>query len=228
MRETICTIPVNEVFERAGGCPVCRMRAEIEEKHIDYVTGAAMMEPDVRGMTNKTGFCRRHFDGIQNINGRRLSVSLMLETHLAEVEENVLARPGDASKAAMLEQSCFVCDCIDTHLSRAVDTIYRTYRSEEEFRRLFRAQEYLCLPHYRMLMQGNKGPSPKALLGKLWGEFCGESHRLALERVRLLRRRLAGFAEAFDYRQSAGGMPEESRRSIEDTIEFLTGETGDL
>ena len=49
MKENICTIPVNEVFEVHDGCPICRMRDLIEAKYIDYITGPAMMEPDITG-----------------------------------------------------------------------------------------------------------------------------------------------------------------------------------
>lgn len=214
MKETICTIPVNEIFEQTGGCPVCRMKSEIEQKYVDYISGAAMMEPSVRKITNKQGFCRRHFDHMINLEGRRLSVSLMIESHLAELEKVL----GNASKAARMEESCFVCDYIENHLSRAVDTVFITYRNEPEFRELFSQQEYLCLPHYGMLITEGKGR-----VGKFWGEFCKTSHHLALNKIKSLRQQLSGFSESFDYRNSGAPMTDESRRSIENSIAFLTG-----
>ena len=36
MKENICTIPVNEVFEKNDGCPICRMRDLIEAKYNEY------------------------------------------------------------------------------------------------------------------------------------------------------------------------------------------------
>ena len=45
MREDICSIPVNEVFEPKDGCPFCRMRDMLEDRMATYITGAAMMEP---------------------------------------------------------------------------------------------------------------------------------------------------------------------------------------
>ena len=56
MRDDICTIPVSEVFEVNDGCPICRMKKTVEDHIIDYIMGAAMMEPDVRIETNKKGF----------------------------------------------------------------------------------------------------------------------------------------------------------------------------
>ena len=87
MRDNIYTIPVSEVFEPKCGCPICRMRDMLEKRCIEYIMGAAMMEPDIRIETNKAGFCTDHFQmmlGQKN----RLSLALMLESHLAELRMN--------------------------------------------------------------------------------------------------------------------------------------------
>ena len=62
MRESILTIPVNEIFEPKCGCPICAMRDILEKRTVEYIMGAAMMEPDVRIETNRQGFCRTHFE----------------------------------------------------------------------------------------------------------------------------------------------------------------------
>jgi len=85
MREDICSIPVNDVFLPKEGCPFCRMRDMLEDRMATYITGAAMMEPDVRIETNRLGFCREHFAQILK-RGSRLSVALILESLLAEVQ----------------------------------------------------------------------------------------------------------------------------------------------
>ena len=60
MKEDITTIPINDVFEPRDGCPLCRMRDMLEERSTVYITGAAMMEPDVRIKMNETGFLLRN------------------------------------------------------------------------------------------------------------------------------------------------------------------------
>ena len=55
MRQDICTIPVSEVFEPKDGCPLCRLRDVLEQRMTEYITGSAMMEPDVRIDTNQIG-----------------------------------------------------------------------------------------------------------------------------------------------------------------------------
>ena len=90
MRDDICTIHVIQVFEIDDGCPICRMRRTVENHIVDYIMGAAMMEPDVRIETNKTGFCPSHYDMMLNHKGR-LSLALMLETHLDFINDDVLS-----------------------------------------------------------------------------------------------------------------------------------------
>lgn len=56
MAEQLYTIPINEAFDVKEGCPLCRLRHQLEEQSLSYIMGAAMMEPDVRIVTNQLGF----------------------------------------------------------------------------------------------------------------------------------------------------------------------------
>ena len=63
MRDDITSIPISEVFEPRDGCPICRLRNTLEDRVVEYITGAAMMEPDVRIETNKQGLCQKPGQG---------------------------------------------------------------------------------------------------------------------------------------------------------------------
>ena len=117
MHDSLVTIPVSEVFEPREGCPLCRLRDTLEQRVVEYITGAAMMEPDIRIQTNKQGFCHHHFE--QMLKQRnRLSVALMLESHLNELDKQVFAglpiigKSGvnQGRSAGQAADSCFVCD----------------------------------------------------------------------------------------------------------------------
>ena len=84
MREDICTIPISEAFEENDGCPVCRMYKTVEDRIVEYIMGAAMMEPDIRIETNRLGFCEKHLRAMMKRRGR-LQLALMLETHTDEL-----------------------------------------------------------------------------------------------------------------------------------------------
>ena len=88
MRQDICTIPISEVFEVNDGCPICRMKETVEKRIVEYIMGAAMMEPDIRIETNRLGFCERHFDMMLNSRGR-LQLALMLESHVNEINKKI-------------------------------------------------------------------------------------------------------------------------------------------
>ena len=63
MKEQIDTIPVNEAFETGGECPFCYLERQAEQRAIRYTIGpgASYMEPDVRAVTDRQGFCRAHY-----------------------------------------------------------------------------------------------------------------------------------------------------------------------
>ena len=89
MRESILTIPVTDIFEPKEGCPICRLRDMLEQRTIEYIMGAAMMEPDVRIETNKKGFCKTHFEQMRACKNR-LSLALILQSHLQDMQKQFL------------------------------------------------------------------------------------------------------------------------------------------
>ena len=36
MKETICTIPINDIFMPKDGCPFCRMEKMLEEQYVRF------------------------------------------------------------------------------------------------------------------------------------------------------------------------------------------------
>ena len=93
MRESILTIPISEILEPREGCPICRMRDMLEQRTVEYIMGAAMMEPDVRQDTNRLGFCFTHYQQLMMQNNR-LSLGLMLNSHLEVLRGNIFEKKG--------------------------------------------------------------------------------------------------------------------------------------
>lgn len=91
MKPNITTIPITELFTETEGCPICRMRRMLEAQYAEYITGDAMMSPDVRIQTNQKGFCHRHYSMMVN-NGPRLSNALILQTHIDELRNKVFPK----------------------------------------------------------------------------------------------------------------------------------------
>lgn len=220
MREDICSIPVNEIFEPRQGCPFCRMRDMLEDRMATYITGAAMMEPDVRVETNRLGFCSEHFNQIL-ARGSRLSVALILESLLDEVQNQVF--PGGKAPAKKVaaavhsrEEHCFICENIEKNMTHLLDSMLKLWQSEAEFRELYAGQPYICLPHYGMVLE-----AAQKMPRKNFPAFEAETTRLSRAYLEILRGDVTHFCRMFDYR-NAGGDWGNSKDAIERAICYLT------
>ncbi len=222
MREDICSIPVNDVFGPKDGCPFCKMRDMLEQRSAEYVTGAAMMEPDVRVTTNEQGFCNRHFAMMLKA-GSRLSNALILESHLKKISGELIpkklgGKPGKKVIAALekLQESCFVCNRVEMNMNNMVRIVYSMWQEDAEFRQLYSEQKYICLEHYTLLVSG----AQKAM-GRNAGSFYEATAALAGGYLEELQGDVSHFCKMFDYRNSDGDWGN-SRDSIERAVEFLT------
>ena len=224
MRDDICTIPVSEVFEKNDGCPICRMRDTIEERMIDYILGDAMMEPDVRIETNKVGFCEYHYGKMMSRRGR-LQLALMLQTHINEINEGIFKKKlfnSDSKReqnAKKVSDSCFICSKIEWGMSRLIETVYRCYENERDFRDMFNNQSVFCLPHYERLLSG----ASKKNMRSYGGEFTDNLNRIAGEYSKKLYADLSKYCTMYDYRSRENTDWGDSRDAVERTVAFLNG-----
>ena len=224
MRDDICTIPVSEVFEVNDGCPICRMRDTIEERMIDYILGDAMMEPDVRIETNKVGFCEYHYGKMMSRRGR-LQLALMLQTHINEINEGIFKKKlfnSDSKReqsAKKVSDSCFICSKIEWGMSRLIETVYRCYENERDFRDMFNNQSVFCLPHYERLLSG----ASKKNMRSYGGEFADNLNRIAGEYSKKLYADLSKYCTMYDYRSRENTDWGDSRDAVERTVAFLNG-----
>ncbi|MCM1523553.1 MAG: DUF6062 family protein [Ruminococcus sp.] len=224
MRESILTIPISEILDPKEGCPICRMRDMLEQRTVEYIMGAAMMEPDVRIETNRAGFCSVHFSQMLR-QKNRLSLALMLQTHLEETERRLFSRkklfePKNAGlkKLSEINGSCFVCEKVDWGMERLMRTFFEMYGSGD-FRRLLGEQEYICLPHFDLL----RSIAPNYLQKKdleSFEELCGELVRKYIE---ILYGDVSKYCSMYDYRNTGKDADwGNSKDSIERSIAFLT------
>lgn len=224
MRDDICTIPVSEAFEEKDGCPICLMRDTIEERILNYILGDAMMEPDVRIETNKVGFCKEHYQKMLSRRSR-LQLSLMLQTHIEEINDGIFknkllnADGRKKAEAKKVTESCFVCDKIEWGISRMIDTVYRCYETEPEFRELFNSQKFFCLPHYERLLKG----ADKRKMKKHYNEFSNNLTKLTGDHCKKLYEDISKYCSMYDYRSNPQDNWEGTKDSVERTIAFLTG-----
>lgn len=227
MREDICTIPVSEGFEEMDGCPLCRIRAIAEKRVIDYILGAAMMEPDVRVKTNQMGFCKDHYGSMRKA-GNRLSLALMLDSHVLEVKNSIFGegkflKPSPKKimyKAARMQETCFVCDKMNFGLEHTLDTVYRTYENDKDFRKIYAQQSEFCLPHYTMIVEN----VPANMNKDYAKEMLKVTKDITLGYLNKLSGDIRKFCDMFDYRNNDEDADwGDSKDAIERSTAFFNG-----
>ena len=225
MRESLLTIPVNEILEPKCGCPICRMRDMLEERTVDYIMGAAMMEPDVRIETNKQGFCKTHFEQMRNCKNR-LSLALMLLSHLQSIQKNIFDRTklfdsktAKQKKVSQINNDCFVCNKVEWGMSRLLVTFFDMFENSRDFRELLSEQEMLCLPHYDMLVSKCAVDMDK----KYQKQFINVCNQLVKKYLDSLEADVSHYCDMYDYRNTRKDADwGNSKDSIERAIRFLT------
>lgn len=225
MRESILTIPVNEIFEPKCGCPICLMRDTLEQRTIEYIMGAAMMEPDVRMETNRLGFCKTHFEHMRDCKNR-LSLALILQSHLQDIQKNIFNRKSifegktaKQKKVSNINNDCFVCSKIEWGMSRLMVTFFEMFEKSKDFRELFSVQEMLCLPHYDLLVSLSVDKMDKRWQ-KQFINVCGDLTKKYLD---ILENDVSHYCKMYDYRNTGKNADwGNSKDSIERAIKFLT------
>ena len=219
------TIPVNEAFEASAadascGCPFCALYRKLEENELDLILGASMMEPDIRIKTNKSGFCRTHYD-MMFVRKNRLGMALTLESHLDELigdlkSGGLLGTNKPQKRIAELEASCYVCRRIDFNFRHMIETVVFLWDKDEEFVAKLKAQPYFCLPHYRALLKC----ADNRLQKKKSAAFAKDCSEIVNKYLAELKDDISWFCKKFDYRY--GDEPwYNSRDSVERSIKFL-------
>lgn len=232
MEERIYTIAINEAFDKYDGCPLCRMRDKLEDQTLSYTLGAAMMEPDVRIMMNRSGFCAAHLRRLHSMKNK-LSLGLILESHIEELINAAAAEPSGGKKGLFsskqppsqdacdsftrFSESCFICGRIrDTEKRYCSNTVYLWSR-ENSFREKLSRQPYFCLTHFSMLLSSAKNE----LNAAAYTEFYKSMQALETAYLTSLQKSVGEFNLSFDHRNSGQPLSDSARAALEKCLELL-------
>lgn len=226
MREHIYTIEINEAFDRKdGACPFCHIFAKLEDAELDLILGASMMEPEIRRITNKKGFCVRHYQRMFP-RKNRLGMALTLESHLDELKQEIkpggfLARdPAEKSvkRAEELERTCYICDRIEEKFHRVMVNTADLHCEESDFRKKFNEQTQFCLPHYKTLLR----TAIKCLDKKAYAAIAEDAVKIQSTYLEKLKDDVTWFCKKFDYNYENEPWYD-AKDAVERSIRFLSG-----
>lgn len=219
MKETIYTIPINEVYESDCECPLCELEKKLESEAVDYALGPAMMEPDFRIDSNKNGYCNRHFS-LMFKSTNKLPLALVLDTHTESIRHNLEAinksAKGLKNKKTFLtkkgnidniterllsllcnaEENCVICDKINHTMKRYVEVLLDMWENDDDFRVKFDNSKGICLKHFKKLLlslkKNMREKNAKLFLSNLLEKECSEFSRIQDD--------IHKFTLKFDYR----------------------------
>lgn len=238
MKEHLHTIPVNEAFLSGDECPFCYLQRQTEQRIIRYTAGpgASYMEPEVRGVTDKTGFCPAHLKKLYDY-GNTLGNALMLQTYYARVQELLHAEIEDfevpgarklfgkqpAADTRLREfltaetESCYICTRLEENMSRYYSTFFALLK-EAEFRSRVENCKGFCLRHFPMMLRQASEKLPNSQ--HEW--FYSTVFSVMEENLNRVKDDLDWFIEKFDYR-NAGADWKNSKDAVSRSMQKLRG-----
>lgn len=211
MKYHIDTIPVWDALKEGCECPVCQIEAKTQDKYVDFYLGDSVMQPDVRQMINKKGFCHKHYSMMLNQKKKLalgLSCSTRLDTIIEDLDkyfDNILLEDKSYKKSRGTKcneyilhttSTCAVCDKIDENMKRYLYTFIHLWKTDEEFRNEFYSSKGLCLVHYAQLIEFcNKEMSDKVTLN-----FAQDLTRVQKKNLQRIAKEVKYFNDKFDHK----------------------------
>lgn len=239
MKEKIHTIPVNDGFHSGDECPFCYMRREAERRVIRYVAGpgASYMEPEVREITDRMGFCAHHMKNLYDY-GNPLGNALMLQTYYARLLEDFRKeretfiqpekknlfgkrKPSAAEpywqRLAARDGSCYICDRVEQTMQRYYQTFFRML-GDPEFRDRVAGSKGFCMHHFEKLLELAEIYLPNAQAD--W--FYETVFSLMEENLVRVKEDLDWMIALYDYR-NIGAPLKNSQDALQRTMQKLKG-----
>ena len=183
MREKIDTIPINDAFDSGDECAFCWLERQAEQRAVKYTigSGGSYMEPEIRAITDREGFCRHHLKMMYDY-GNALGCALILQTYYtgilrrleAELDDyelppkrSLLRKKQPEPQSSLLswmqekQASCFVCDQMQESMQRYFDTFFAMLK-DEDFREKVEHSKGFCMHHFRMLVEESAKSLPNS------------------------------------------------------------------
>ncbi len=213
MKEKLYTIPVNDAVSANDECPICNALRSLEEDAIEYAIGpgASYMESDIREMTDKVGFCARHFKKMYEY-GNSLGNALILSSHIRKAAAGLkkemagykapksgLFSKGEVSNVERyindLTGKCFVCDYYRETYKRYIATFFHLYENDEAFREKIKSGKGFCLPHMSELLH----EAPSYLKGAMLDDLTKTLFDVESRNLDRIQEDVDWFVEKFKY-----------------------------
>lgn len=236
MKEVIETTPVIEAFESGDECPFCYLERWAEQRAINYVVGpcASYMEPEVRAITDRDGFCGSHLKKLYDF-GNPLGNALIMQTHFIDLnreltkeldnlsvpgKRGLFSKPEEPSILGWLRSrnhSCYLCTRVGNSMARYYATFYALLK-DPEFRSRVENCKGFCLRHFEGLLEKAAEHLPNGQ--REW--FYKTVPAVMKENLARVQGDLDWFIAKFDYRNAAADW-KNSKDAVSRSMQKLQG-----
>lgn len=174
MKEKLYTIELHDALTSGDECPFCWLERKLEQEAMEFVLGSSYMESDIRDMTDRQGFCRRHTKAMYDY-GNTLGNAWILKTRMVWLRQELKKQMADfspqpatmfgklkkkdgrgSSLSAWIRQEeshCYVCGRVEETYRRVLDTFVHQVKHEKEFLDLVKAGKGFCIHHFADLVE---------------------------------------------------------------------------
>ena len=219
MKKQIHTSPVAAAFLSEDECPFCYLEKDAEQRAIRFFAGpsASYMEPSIRGLTNRLGFCGNHMKKLYDY-GNVLGNALMLQSHMEDMLldlQQYAAPPEKQGKAGLFQKkstlhtsptqhfqqrihSCAICNQQEESMERHYKVFFSLI-AEPEFQAYVQQSKGFCLKHYVQLLQAAESQLP----GKYASWFYPTIHAVMQQHFLRVKEDLDLLIAKHDYRNAA-------------------------
>ena len=218
MKYSIGTMLILQKFDGKSHCPFCEIQKTVNDRLTDTFSEEAVMEDSVRAQVNKKGFCAKHYDDIYEKS--KLGIALQIHTRLNEISaligksHNAKQAKKQAEKLTNALSTCVICEQLNDHMDRYVETVVKMFGAEKNFKDVFEKENF-CLPHYaKMLEKANCASDPSDFLNSLNDKMIKDTDFLSKE--------IRAFCDNFDYR-NIGKTPGDEKYALINTRRKLYG-----
>ncbi len=220
MKQEIHTIPIVEAFESGDECPFCYLQRQTEQRAIRFFIGpsASYMEPGVRAITNKTGFCPQHTQALYDY-GNPLGSALMMQTRyeqLLQLMQPQMQSQDKPQKTGLFQKKksgsptplwqqlqqhtsrCAICEQVEENMQRHYQVFFSLLK-EEQFRQIAEHSKGFCIPHFTALLAEAEQHLRKA--DAAW--FYSTVYTAMEENLKRVKGDLDWLIAKYDYRNSS-------------------------
>ncbi len=219
----IGTMLVYEHFDHSKVCPLCRIRAVVNERLSEQYLGEGVMEDSTRRETNALGFCQEHFDKLYSMQSK-LGLALQVSTRLKKHTDKLVYKPINAAKAKKQAEeilksqtTCVVCRYLDDTMTRYYKTIPRVFKDDPKFKERIEQGGGFCIEHYARLLQYSSEAGNKQK------EYLSTIFAAMRKRLDSLENSLDEFCAHHDYKESLKPLSENAADSLKSARSTIYG-----